>query len=1292
MRSTCTSDSPLGKFLSHASYLYVLDYLFTYVLAFGFLHSSVSWESLDEFLHGINRYVCRVRGDGFCFLRAIQRCLGEVNIPISFAELRLCVLNEITRDLQFYSQFATIEPYRIEERVNHFFSVGTYQDSVVDLIVHAMANALLVNVHILFCSQNCVRIHSIRSDLHRSYVNVFLLFTGQGAGAHYDSILQYPSVFTQEDEEDQPLDLPYPEHLPPTMHETLVGHDAVDILELDEVSSSRPSSSLSDRPPSCLAMEKVDGSQSSSSSTCSAPDLSFSWDPKDFVLTPANLPTSNRRYGTRGHFDYTAFLYRIPEEVDCVPRDIDGTQLFFIRVTDTNWKTKKVDQRWFEMYTSQRSGFKGTSRRRGQCMGNFICGNVACPKVIASGCERSISAIARGGKHFCRTCGEMLCRSPCDAVKIVEYYKNRGVLLVYHFGNHRCVLRGGFSAAEKLMRDEILEEAFRLNPKSRVADVQEGIISQYISQGRIEEAQMAAKLLLDRNYISKKKYEMFAHHYEGQRNTILGVQRVKQKTDEVDCYHIYKVNEERTNPTAPTFVFKSSKVFAKLALRMDRNLHPGHPMVHEYAFLDGIHRRCRNFKTLTLWTYTAATNSIVRLATMEVEHENTECIELFLSIYNEVLAEVSGIVGYKFNPIGFLVDAAGANFAGLEKVFGHEVCKKIVTCQWHYLRDVKRTLTKICADDKLHFMQLAQDLMQAATMKEYTTISEAMLSILKKDVNAAAMNWFKWWDVRRFHLVPAFRGFNIPGTNLAEAGQSSLKNLKGQGAMMLVDAAFKDVVTMMLQEERYIGYLKNQHGITGRGLNQQQVMARKKFLSETRAEQYIDALDSGDLYDESFQEQNPDFIPPRPSEMAKHRAPKRYNVDNPQEVSDVLQKDVVRIPGDREASSLMPVPMEEGDAAAPLTEVTSASSTTPKGFSPPVATTTTAHPKKHGISVLAEEKVGNATYVVAPSPTQPGKFILYRSEKFAQLEKQKSKSGTTGSTLVKNRKASAEKSPAPPMKTVTKAKTATPSKAPENTKPISAAARSLLPTTNGPSLSSIISASTDSTVTAVVPSSSTTIVTSMGTWTFVPKVGSASGDSDTPQVGKRRATSWEDLDFVPASKVLHGNSRGGRRGRGNVRASSMTVPRGRRTARGARGGQARTLPGSMASPPGRRGPMNNPPILVFWKKGITTCYGCKRKFTREHKAPMDLLFKMNVKRSFPNGRGGMQVARDASATYFHSMSMNCLQRQFSYLEKRDVFMHLETLDALSPAHIDLLKERGLWDHLQANRALYDTSM
>ena len=61
--------------------------------------------------------------------------------------------------------------------------------------------------------------------------------------------------------------------------------------------------------------------------------------------------------------------------------------------------------------------------------------------------------------------------------------------------------------------------------------------------------------------------------------------------DEFDPYYIFKINCRSIN-SEPSFVFKSSKMAAKLALKMDINLQQDEEpstMVDEYAYMDAMH-------------------------------------------------------------------------------------------------------------------------------------------------------------------------------------------------------------------------------------------------------------------------------------------------------------------------------------------------------------------------------------------------------------------------------------------------------------------------------------------------------------------------------------------------------------------------------------------------------------------------------------------------------------------------------------------------------------------------------
>ena len=61
---------------------------------------------------------------------------------------------------------------------------------------------------------------------------------------------------------------------------------------------------------------------------------------------------------------------------------------------------------------------------------------------------------------------------------------------------------------------------------------------------------------------------------------------------------------------------------------------------------------------------------MLRLASMEMRSENTNDISKFLTLFNEVLEQMSGIKGYKFNLRCFMCDEGGANYIAVRSVWG----------------------------------------------------------------------------------------------------------------------------------------------------------------------------------------------------------------------------------------------------------------------------------------------------------------------------------------------------------------------------------------------------------------------------------------------------------------------------------------------------------------------------------------------------------------------------------------------------------------------------------------------
>ena len=72
--------------------------------------------------------------------------------------------------------------------------------------------------------------------------------------------------------------------------------------------------------------------------------------------------------------------------------------------------------------------------------------------------------------------------------------------------------------------------------------------------------------------------------------------------------------------------------------------------------------------------------------------ENTNDVSIFFTLFNEVLEQVSGMKGCKFNPRCFMCDEWGdANYRAVREVYGEEFCRDSVRgCQIHFKQQVQK--------------------------------------------------------------------------------------------------------------------------------------------------------------------------------------------------------------------------------------------------------------------------------------------------------------------------------------------------------------------------------------------------------------------------------------------------------------------------------------------------------------------------------------------------------------------------------------------------------------------------
>ena len=98
------------------------------------------WTQLAIYLvsHGLK--VTPVKGDGFCFLYAIDLVLYcDYNVAVTVDSLASNILVHLEANVDYYKHFHTGD---ILWDAEGYFTFGNYCDSIIDLIIIAIAKAL----------------------------------------------------------------------------------------------------------------------------------------------------------------------------------------------------------------------------------------------------------------------------------------------------------------------------------------------------------------------------------------------------------------------------------------------------------------------------------------------------------------------------------------------------------------------------------------------------------------------------------------------------------------------------------------------------------------------------------------------------------------------------------------------------------------------------------------------------------------------------------------------------------------------------------------------------------------------------------------------------------------------------------------------------------------------------------------------------------------------------------------------------------------------------------------------
>ena len=281
-------------------------------------------------------------------------------------------------------------------------------------------------------------------------------------------------------------------------------------------------------------------------------------------------------------------------------------------------------------------------RKVGTCMGSWECSNPSCSFLSTEGKKNWWHFEYRNGTRVCYSCGVYANQVPCGARQMIQFCYGSERAHVYHIGTHNCKLQPETNDDVDFTRQWVGKY-----PGLSYKQLKSTVIQFLIESGDNESAEQAAYRITNRAYRKNRREQgITVDDVYVSTQSIEAVVEAKKGSDQLDKFHIFKINNGNMNDM-PDFVVKSSSAILKMALDMDQDAEPN-VLQEEDAFFDGSHSRCTGYISLGLWVHHTSMRKVFRLVSMEVKSESTENLVLFWKMVNEMLQKV-GKKGDQYN-------------------------------------------------------------------------------------------------------------------------------------------------------------------------------------------------------------------------------------------------------------------------------------------------------------------------------------------------------------------------------------------------------------------------------------------------------------------------------------------------------------------------------------------------------------------------------------------------------------------------------------------------------------------
>ena len=754
------------------------------------------------------------------------------------------ILTELITRKDYYMQFLTGSSRSMLADALDYLHNAQYGNDVVDVIIPATSNALTVRMFIYEKNPdgfltvqkyesdvlNCAEVHLLYTATHRK--------GSKGLDGHYDAIV--PIV---DEGVPQPFDIATP-LASGSDNQSSVDYRKIHPKKLyQRTSSTSSTTSTTSSTSSSRVSSSMEGSDDSIPRVnnfregCKYPRPSMSKRANDSADNRSSQSTSDddgcqdaddtEDYGKAG-IDMKRFIGKEAEVVSKLPWDIDGDKQYIIEYgARDKWNRRTHTGRNFRWHCSSDATQPNAIIRISRCRGGWICRRDDCTHYCSGrgrNAQRYTNSILKGYKD-CWHCGHPMNRVKCKAQMMLQVQPNIRMIIAYHQDHHSCTPK-----YDRSVNDEYMKQQLALYPDLKPKKMVETIIESHLKDGNLEKAKEAASRLSNSKRLSQLRFENRLEHgevgTESSSSSFQAVANLKKNTDLMDKYYIDKVYHS-VDDEDESFIFKTGEVAIQIMLEMNRHSPGNSPLKKAYFFFDTMHDRVKGYKTMTGWVLNPLVRKLQRLATMDCKRENTASIITFYRNINRVMQEVSGDPNCLFNPFGWMTDEAHPNFDAIEEVYGKEAVARVVTCQWHFLKCARKAAhDRVPKEERKGFTKMCRRLITSPTIHDYHENMKAFNKLRKRCPQLDY--WLKWWDARKYHIIDVFRG-QVSGLNLAESGQSGLR----EEDIRLIDAAYHDTSSMMLQEQQYLKLDR-----VGKGPNLKQLQEKDFLLQKRRSDSY----------------------------------------------------------------------------------------------------------------------------------------------------------------------------------------------------------------------------------------------------------------------------------------------------------------------------------------------------------------------------------------------------------------------------------------------------------------------